>query len=450
LLRHGRQQLQRQWPRLSTTVAASPSSTATVASTSAPSASTPPPTSAAGAAPNAEEDASWLTWPARNPLTCLFFTVVGTWVYSLWVSNKANKLKDATEETIRGREPVNEDEVLDLRSFNEVESSAIATLPDKASAKRLSIPELLALLRRTVGGGAPLKDEYALERMLMSLPGAPDAVEVRVAAAAIAVISVGNTAERLEAIFHVLGERPAAMGAAPERLSSEALLQVLQALLLTGQVPAEKRVYVHDEGKNEIGLAKSWYQIPPIREWSADEWRDVLLRGQYVGAAANAPQGARPRPPPEAPPAEASTEGAESAAPATAAAAAPAPAALGTTPSAPAALPAGWQEFFEPASGKPYYVDSSGEGTWRRPVLACAPSMDATAAPPQRPESVDLAQFCEMLTSELVCVWGECYRVAERKRLAKQREEDEEYRRNPPWYARAWSAAKGMVGREAA
>ena len=30
------------------------------------------------------------------------------------------------------------------------------------------------------------------------------------------------------------------------------------------QVPAEKRVYVHDEGKNELGLARSWYRVAPV------------------------------------------------------------------------------------------------------------------------------------------------------------------------------------------
>ena len=48
------------------------------------------------------------------------------------------------------------------------------------------------------------------------------------------------------------------------------------------QVPAEKRVYVHDEGKNDLGLARSWYRVAPVREYTADEWCDALLRGWYV------------------------------------------------------------------------------------------------------------------------------------------------------------------------
>jgi hypothetical protein len=99
--------------------------------------------------------------------------------------------------------------------------------------------------------------------MLMALPGAPS-LDVRVAAGALGVLSVGNTAERLEAIFEAMGEPPAVRGEAVTKLSSEALLELLRALMATAQVPAEKRVYVHDEGKNDLGLARSWYRVAPV------------------------------------------------------------------------------------------------------------------------------------------------------------------------------------------
>jgi hypothetical protein len=95
----------------------------------------------------------------------------------------------------------------------------------------------------------------------MALPGAPS-LDVRVAAGALGVLSVGNTAERLEAIFEAMGEPPAvrgeavtklssevtklsseAMGEPPAvrgeavtKLSSEALLELLRALMATAQV----------------------------------------------------------------------------------------------------------------------------------------------------------------------------------------------------------------------
>jgi len=216
--------------------------------------------------------------------------------------------------------------------------------------------------------------------------------------------------------------------------------------MATGQVPAEKRIYVHDEGKNSLGVAKSWYRIQPVREWSADEWCDILLRGQYAGATTMTSHGPMPPPPPlpagQHVPAASSTH---EVAGADAQVGVPAAA-----PLSPSNVPAGWQQYFDPSNGRPYYADARGHTTWGQPRHAsedCAPeerAIGANATTPV-PETVDLAQFCEMLTSELVCIWGECHRIAERKRLAKQREEDDEYRKNPPWYARAWSSIKGLA-----
>ena len=76
---------------------------------------------------------------------------------------------------------------------------------------------------------------YVLERMLMALPGAPS-LDVRVAAGTLGVLSVGNTAERLEAIFEAMGEPPAVRGEGVTKLSSEALLEILRALMATAQV----------------------------------------------------------------------------------------------------------------------------------------------------------------------------------------------------------------------
>ena len=65
----------------------------------------------------------------------------------------------------------------------------------------------------------------------------------------------------------------------PLRAISECMLSANPHCM---QVPAEKRVYVHDEGKNDLGLARSWYRVAPVREYTADEWCDALLRGWYV------------------------------------------------------------------------------------------------------------------------------------------------------------------------
>lgn len=57
---------------------------------------------------------------------------------------------------------------------------------------------------------------------------------------------------------------------------------------------------------------------------------------------------------------------------------------------------------------------------------------------------VDLADFVSLLTSEMVCVWGECNNIREKARLDKQRKEAEEYARNPPaWHFWKWSVFGG-------
>lgn len=52
--------------------------------------------------------------------------------------------------------------------------------------------------------------------------------------------------------------------------------------------------------------------------------------------------------------------------------------------------------------------------------------------------SVNMESFVEMLQSELVCIWGECHNIRERQRVKKQREDEEEYERNPPLWKRTW------------
>ena len=347
-------------------------------STAAPSVTPPPPAATPSPSPEDEEDKEdkrWVTWPLRNPITTAFFAVVGSWAYSLWVQNKTTKLRDATIDTVRGRYPINEDEILELRALNDAQTSVIASLPSAAAAmgcrdERVHAEQLMTLLRRGIAQGQPLKEEYAVERMIMAMPDAP-VMDVRVAAAAFAILSSGPVAERMEAMFELLvpppagGVAPAAPAAEPPRLPAERLLALLHALMASGQVPPDKCVAVEDEGKGPLGIARSWYRVPPVREVTAQDWCDLLLRGEYPGSSS-------------------------------------------------------------PPSSEP-----SSEG-------------EAPSSPPAT--SVDLGQFIEMLQSELVCVWGECHRINERRRLQKLRDDEEETRLNPPWYRRVWSAVSGGGG----
>ena len=116
-------------------------------------------------------------WFIRNWGTSLFLSVVSTWGYTLWISNKARKASDAAEENVKGRMPANADELLELRALNDAPADAIASLPKRAARAglhgRASGPQMLALLREAIApprtAPEPLKEEYVLERIMMAL-----------------------------------------------------------------------------------------------------------------------------------------------------------------------------------------------------------------------------------------------------------------------------------------
>ena len=120
----------------------------------------------------------------------LFISVVGTWVYSLWVGNRSRKLEDAEIERVTAEMPVNNDELLELRACNDADTSALEQLPSLAggSMQQMEPKRLLQLLASAIG--RPLREEYALERMLMAIQSDTDStVEVWRAAAALYQLS---------------------------------------------------------------------------------------------------------------------------------------------------------------------------------------------------------------------------------------------------------------------
>ena len=299
-------------------------------------------------------------WVVRNPLTTAFFTFLGAWAYTLWVQNRTRKLQDSIEEHARARYPINEDEMLELRADNDAPTSAIVVLPTATKARtdqRVSpVDHLLPHLRRTIAAGQPLKHEYALERMLMAMPAVPGGlIDVRVASATLTHLSTGPVAEQLEAMFDML----ASDGSSDPHVPREQLVELLRALIATGQIPPEKLVCTMDEGRNMLGIQHAWYRIPEVREFRAEELCE------------------------------------------------------------------------------PFLNDRANE-----PSKACEPGGENVQV--NGKSSVDLSKFCEMLVSERVCVWGECHRIAERKRQQKLREEAELDRLNPPFYRRWWNALRGQ------
>ena len=96
------------------------------------------------------------------------------------------------------------------------------------------------------------------------------------------------------------------------------------------------------------------------------------------------------------------------------------------------------------------YVASEWVAQWLQGSLAAGDSSEPSTEPPAAPAvprdadlevELDLAAFVELLTSEMVCVWGECHNIRERKRLQKQHVEAEEYASNPPaWQFWKWGS----------
>lgn len=281
-------------------------------------------------------------------------SLFGSWIYTLVVANRTNRRRDEVEDEVRLRSPINPDEMLELRAVNDISTAQLSKLPDllarRGATSTATQAQLLGALRDAVG---TVRDEYVVERMLMALPPAAggDGHDTAISTASLLFLSSGPVAERLTAMHQALcvpGE---------EGVRRAALTALLDALKETGQLPVEQRVATIDEGKDALGVPRSYYLTQPVREYAADEWAVQLLPSTAAEVGAEVESGAPP---------------------------------------------------------------AAAEGV------------------------VDLGAFVEMLTSEMVCVWGECNNIRERKRLQKQREEADEYARNPPaWQVWKWEVFAG-------
>ena len=273
------------------------------------------------------------------------------------MANRTSRRRDAKEDEVQLRSPVNPDEMLELRAVNDISTAQLATLPAimaRLGASVLASPQqLLGGLREAVGD---VQDEYVLERMLMAHPTAPTGggaplLDAPLAVASLTFLSSGPVAERLAAMHAVLAE-PDSGGVRTERLTA-----LLDALKETGQVPVEQRVCTVDEGKGALGVPLNYLRPQPVREYAASEWVAQWLQGSEAAGGSSGPSAA---------------------------------------PSVP--------------RGADLQRDADPE------------------------VELDLAAFVELLTSEMVCVWGECHNIRERKRLEKQHREAQEYANNPPFW----------------
>lgn len=226
-------------------------------------------------------------WPVRNWKGLLFASVVGGWVYSLWVGNRSRKGEDAEMDRVTALMPVNNDELLELRALNDAETAALERLPalaaERGCPRRIEPSVLLQLLASAVGH--PLREEYALERMLMAIQSSEDeTVEVGQGAATLAFLSKGSWTERVQSLFAAL-----CSAHGTSEVTTPMLSALLESMMATGQVPIAKQVCVTDEGKNPLGLAYSWYRVQPVHRFTATELVDVAMGGKATGMLTASP-----------------------------------------------------------------------------------------------------------------------------------------------------------------
>ena len=324
-------------------------------------------------------------WPVRNWGTTLFLTLVSSWAYSLWVQNKTRKAQEAVEDAVKSRLPANSDELLELRALNDIPTAAIGSLPQATarvgSPMHIGTQQLMGLLREVLANGDKLKEEYVVERILMALPQAASAPRLE----AMADVRLATGALAFLSSGPV-GERLDNMydllcgGDSDAGVESSTLAPLLQVLMATGQVPPEKMVHVVDVGKDPVFNYFS-------RSWYLAQPVQEFTAEQWAAELLAAHGIAEPA---------RATEEDPSAAESVAAAAA---------------------------------SDS--------PTQQAQPATIAK-------ERIDRTDFINMMQSERVCLWGECYQIRERLKLQKQRDEAEEALANPPWYHRAWNAVSGV------
>jgi len=339
----------------------------------------PPPPPPAAAAPPEEEDAR--PFVVRWWKSILFWSFVASWAYSLIQQNRSRRGLDEEEERVRACAPVNADEILELRALNDVSSDTLATLADVAGAGArhdgATVPQVLAALAKAVG--QPVREEYALERMLLAvlevrgaaLASPAEAAAPRIplddAALALGFLSNGPVVERLGALY------ASASGGGPGPISAERFVAALGVLAASGQVPPDKQVALDGVGRNALGVDRSWYVEQPAVSYSAAELADA--------AAAEL-------------------------------------AAEGTAP------PPAWWQFWKASEGA---------------VADAARAKGGGGAAGGLPPTVDRPTFERLLVSDAVCLWGECHLIRERERIAKRRAEAEEYERSPPsWQFWKW------------
>ena len=308
----------------------------------------------------------------------LFWAFVGSWVCSLWVNNRARRARDELVDEVAGRAPANDDERLELRALNDVSTDALVRLPALAARRRLARVDgetFLSLLAEAIG--RPVREDYVLQRMLMAMAAASDdgALDPRQATVAVLFLSNGPVRERFRAMFDVVSGVDADAAGGADAADG-------------------------DDGRRVDAAA-----VAPLLA-------TLATTGQLPPSSRCAP----------------STSAASHHRAAEDLVVAPGSWSWART----------WYiqpdvREFSPAELVARLADGVGPG---EPGAADAAD-GAPAEALRRQLSCD--EFVALLESQTVCAWGECRQIAIRRRQQRERDEADEYERNPPsWQFWKW------------
>jgi len=322
-------------------------------------------------------------FPLRYWKSLLFASVVCAWLNSLRVSNKTSTLRKEMEERVEADSPTNPDELLELRALNDTPSSKIAQLPALAS-KRLSRWGRASVVEATTPQLLQLLQE-AVGGELREVY----VLERMLMAIAESKVARGEVADPPPPILDVpLDVRMAT--ATLMFLSSGSVVERLEAMfdVLQQQTEDGRRAVSAEKIEPLLASLIATGQVPPEKQV------EVINEGKN-----------------------------------------------------------------ELGFGRDWYrvqpVVRLTSADWAAQVLqppaAEPPGAEEASEPVTAPESppldrVELEQFIQMLQGDVVCIWGECHLIHERKRQKKIAEEIAESARNPSWSTRAWNAVFGSSG----
>jgi hypothetical protein len=183
----------------------------------------------------------------------------GNYVYCNFA---ASKRRTTLLGVVEARLPVNSDELLELRSVNEVHAAALLDVEralltgrDKIAVDgEVALGELLESLPRLLG--REIVEGYGVERMLAAMSD-NGRVRLRVgeAIASLMFISIDSVGERLGGIYSAYSHELHGEGVPLAQAK-----KLVEALLATGQVPLEKRAV---ELKRPFYLPNEWEELTP-------------------------------------------------------------------------------------------------------------------------------------------------------------------------------------------